>query len=313
MKKGLSGASALSPLHVLNGLVGRCGLQVPVGIVLERIDGCRIAEQVRLPLAGIAADKTVEIIEAHSVWPLIERPGLARLVRRRVVVFTEPRCCVPVLFQDCADGALVNRDYRVVAREPRRYFAHHAEAHRVMVTSRDDRRARRRAERRRMEIRVAQPRRGETIHCWCGDHPTKRPRRTEAAIIGHDQQNIRRPLRRDDAGRPPGCRLRCPLLDHAAEFRLGGRELVSADCRRAAGRSDVCAHRFARQCRSCACVGGLCLGAGKPGAADRRRQSCSGRCREQLAPFHLRAPFWHEPAQAGWIASGPNAGVGATH
>ena len=129
----LAGRDLLELLHVLDGLIRHRRLQVPAGIALEGVDGGRIAEQVRLPLAGVAADEAIEIIEAHSVRPLIEGPGLARLVRGRVVVLAEPRCRVPVLLQDCADGALLNRDDRVVAREPRRYFAHHPEADRVMV------------------------------------------------------------------------------------------------------------------------------------------------------------------------------------
>ena len=106
----LAGRDLLELLDVLDGLVGHRRLQVPAGIALEGIDGRRIAEQVRLPLAGVAADKAVEIIEAHTVGPLIERPGLARLERGRVVVLAEPRGCVSVLLQDCTDGALVNRD-----------------------------------------------------------------------------------------------------------------------------------------------------------------------------------------------------------
>ena len=86
-KERFVGRDLLELLHVLDRLVGHGRGQVPAGIALERIDGRRIAEQVRLPLAGVAADKAVEILEAHAVRPLIERPGLARLVRRA--------CCGP--------------------------------------------------------------------------------------------------------------------------------------------------------------------------------------------------------------------------
>ena len=110
-KERLVGRDLLELLHVLDGLIGHGRLQVPAGIALEGVDGRRVAEQVRLPLAGVAADEPVEIVEAHTVGPLIERPGLARLIRGRVVVLTEPRGRVPVLLQDGADGALLNRDY----------------------------------------------------------------------------------------------------------------------------------------------------------------------------------------------------------
>ena len=143
---GLAGRDLLELLDVPDGLISHRRLQVPAGIVQERIDGRRVAEQVRLPLAGVAADEAVKIFEAHSIRPLLERPGLARLIGRRVVVLAEPRGRVPVRFQDCADGALVDRDDRVVTREPRRYFADHTGADRVMVAARDQRCARRRAQ-----------------------------------------------------------------------------------------------------------------------------------------------------------------------
>ena len=193
--------------------------------------------QVRLPLAGVAADKAVEIFEAHAVRPLIERPGLARLVRRRVVVLAEPRGGVAVRLQDRADGAFVDRDDRIVTRITRRNLADHPGAHRVMVASRDDRRPRRRAERSGVEIRVAQPLRGDTVKRRRRDHAAKRAGRTEAGIVGHDEQHIGRALRRHDARGPPGLRLRSLLLDHSAEFGGGRRNLFSVDRGRGAGRT----------------------------------------------------------------------------
>ena len=95
-----------------------------------------------MPLAGVAADEAVEIIEAHPGRPLIKRPGLARLVKRRVVVLAEPRSRVPVLFKDPADRAGILPDDRIVAREPRRRFAHDPKAGDMMVASRDQRGAR---------------------------------------------------------------------------------------------------------------------------------------------------------------------------
>ena len=153
----LVGRDLLQLLHVLDRLVGHRRGQVPAGIALEGVDGRRVAEQVRLPLAGVAADEAVEILEAHPDRPLIERPGLARLVGRRVVVLAEPRGRVAVVLQDRADRAVFLADDRVVPGKPRRDFAHDPEAGHVMVASGDQRRPRRRAERRGVEVRVAQP------------------------------------------------------------------------------------------------------------------------------------------------------------
>jgi hypothetical protein len=139
----LAGRDLLELLDVLDGLISHRGLQVPAGIALERVDGRRVAIKVRLPLAGVATDEAIKIVEAHSVRPLIERTGLARLIGGRVVVLAEPRGGVSVFSEDGADGALLDRDDRVVARESRRYLADDPETDRVMVAPRDQGRARR--------------------------------------------------------------------------------------------------------------------------------------------------------------------------
>ena len=153
------------------------------------------------------------------------------------MVLTEPRGCVPVRLQDCTDGALVNRDYGIVTREPRRYFADHPVTHRVMVASRDNRSAGRRAQCGRMEVRIAQPRCGDTVERRCRDHPAKSGRRAEADIVRHDEQHVGRPLRRHDARRPPGLGLRGPLVDDPAEIRLRGRYSFPVDGRSGARRT----------------------------------------------------------------------------
>ena len=230
-KPRFSGRDFLELLHVLDRLVGHGRGQVPSArrLSLEGEDGRRIAEQVRLPLAGVAADEAIEILEAHAVRPLIERSGLGRLIEGRVVILAEPRGRVPVVLQDFTDGAVLLRDDRVVAREPRRDLAHHAEAVRVMVAAGDDRRARGRAERRGVEIGVTQAVLRDAIQGRGRDDATERPRRAEPAVVRHDEQHVGRALRRYDARRPPRRGLRGLFFDHTAEFRIGWRKLFSAD------------------------------------------------------------------------------------
>src|SRR5215469_8096856 len=133
-----AGSDLLELLDVLDRLVGHRRLQVPARIALEGVDGRRVAEQVRLPLAGVATDEAVEIVEAHSAWPLIERSRLARLIKGRVVVLAEPCRCVAILFQDCSDSALLDWYDGIVTWEAGCYFADHPKAYRVMVASRDN-------------------------------------------------------------------------------------------------------------------------------------------------------------------------------
>ena len=233
----LVGRDLLELLHVLDRLVGHGRGQVPARLALEGVDGRRIAEQVRLPLAGVAADEAIEVLEAHAVRPLVEGPGLGRLIEGRVVILAEPRGRVAVVPQDGADGAVLLPDDRVVARESRRDFAHHAEAGHMVVAPGDQGRARGRAERRGVEIRVAQPALRDAVHCRGRHDAAERARRAEPAVVGHDQQHVGRALRRHDAWRPPGFRLRGLFLDHPAELRIGRRKLLAVEGRRGAGRT----------------------------------------------------------------------------
>jgi hypothetical protein len=150
-KERFVGRNLAELLHVLNRVIGHRRGQIPARIPGKRVDGRRVAEQVRLPLAGVATDEAVEILEAHPNRPLIERPGLARQIKRRIVVLTEPRRRVPVLLEDCADRTAILPDDRIVARKPCGRFTHHAKAGHVMVASSDQRRAGRRTQRSGME------------------------------------------------------------------------------------------------------------------------------------------------------------------
>ena len=147
----LAGIDLVDLVQPLDGVVGLRGRQVPAGLADVRIDGRGVAEQVRLPLARVAADEAVEVFEAHADRPLVERADLAGRESRRVVILAEPRRGEAVVLQDAADRRLVLRDDAVVARETGRLFRDHAETHRMMVAAGDQRCARRRAERGGME------------------------------------------------------------------------------------------------------------------------------------------------------------------
>src|SRR5262249_17014973 len=109
------------------------------------------------PLVRVAADEAVEVFEAHADGPQVEGPRLAGLEGRRVVVLAEPRGGVAVVAQDAADRGLVLGDDAVVAGKAGGLLRDHAEAGRVVVAARDERGARRRAQRRGVHLRVAQP------------------------------------------------------------------------------------------------------------------------------------------------------------
>ena len=219
------------PRHVVDGVVGHSGDEIPARLALERIDLRRVAEQVRLPLVGIAAGEAVEVLETHADRPTVEGPGLAGLEGRNVVVLAKPRCGIAVIEQHAADRRLVLGDDAVVARKARRLLGDHAETGRVVVAPGDQRGARGRAQRGGEHAVVAQTLVREAVHRRCRDDAAEGARNAEASVVGNDQQHVRRPLRRHDARRPPGLGLQRIVLDPAAELRVGRRELPAAERR----------------------------------------------------------------------------------
>ena len=145
--------------------------------------------------------------------------------------------CVSIGLQNCADGAFLNRDDRVIPREARRDFAYHPVTHRVMVATGNQRGARRRAERRGVKIGVAQSLCSDTIHRRGRNHPTKRGRRAIADVVRHNKQHVGRAFWRHDTWGPPGLRIRSFLPNHPAECRIGRRNLFSVDGGGGAGRT----------------------------------------------------------------------------
>ena len=128
-------------------------------------------------------------------------------------------------------------DDAVVAGEAGRLLGDHAEAGRVMVAPGDQRGARRRAQRGGEHAVVAQAFLRDAVHRRRRDDAAEGARHAEAGVVGDDQQHVGRALRRHDARRPPGLRLQRVILDHAAEFRVGRRKLLSVDGGRGAGRA----------------------------------------------------------------------------
>jgi hypothetical protein len=150
--------------HPVDGVIGHRRGQVPFALLSDkRINRRGVAEKVRLPLAGVATDEAVEIFKPHPGRPLIERPRLACLIGRCVVVLAEPGCAVAILKQDAADRGVVPTDHAVVAGETGRLLGDDAETDGMVVAPGDERCAGRRTKRSRVEVGVAQPVGGDAV------------------------------------------------------------------------------------------------------------------------------------------------------
>ena len=137
----------------------------------------------------------------------------------------EPRRGIAVLLEDFSDGGLVRLDDGIIARIAGGQLADHAEADRVMIAPGDERGARRRTERSRMKLRVAQSRLGDAIHRRRRDDAAERARNTVALVVRHDEQNVGRAFGRHDARRPVRRGILDAFLDHAAERHRWRRDL----------------------------------------------------------------------------------------
>ena len=86
----LAGRRLVDATQVIDGIISHAGDEVPTRLAIKRINLGGVAEQVRLPLVGVAADETVEILEAHAGRPFVKRPDLAGGKRGYVVILAKP-------------------------------------------------------------------------------------------------------------------------------------------------------------------------------------------------------------------------------
>ena len=229
-EEGLLRRKGVDAIHVSDRLVGHRGREVVARVALERIDVRRVPRQVvRLPLIGVAAHEAVEVLEAHPDRPLVEGTVGARLKRRRVVVLAEPRRAIAIVFEDLADRRLVTREEAVIAGVTCRLLGDDTKARRVMVAPGDQRGARRRAQRRRMEVGVAKAVVGDAVERRRGDDAAEGARCAESDVVGRDQQDVGGTFRRHNARRPVRLGLERVGLDLAAELRRRRRNLVARD------------------------------------------------------------------------------------
>ncbi len=230
-EEGLARVDLVDLVHPVDGVVGHGGDQVPGTrrFAAEGIDLRGVAEEIRLPLVGVAADEAVKVVEAHADRPLVERPDLAGTVDGSVVLLAEPGRGVAIFLENTADGGLVLGNDAVIAREAGGLFGDDAEAAGVVIAAGDESGPRRRAEGRGVNVVVAQAVLGDAVHRWRRNHTAKRTGHAEARVVCNNEQDVGSLLGRHDAWRPPGFGLLSGFLDHAAKIRVGWRQLFAVD------------------------------------------------------------------------------------
>jgi hypothetical protein len=125
----------------------------------------------------------------------VERTAEPLLGVGRQVPFAEGGRRIPVALQRLRERLAVLGQHRRVTRERPGELADHAEAHGVMVATGHQRRASRRAQRRRGEAVVAEPFPREPLERRPPDRPAEGTRIAKAGVVGQHEQDVRRVLR----------------------------------------------------------------------------------------------------------------------
>ena len=159
---------------------------------MRRGDASHAVIERGIPLVGLAAEEAVELVEARTRRPAVGRAGGADLPRRRLVVLAEEGGAVTVQAQHLRErrdavGALPR-----VARKPRGGFGDAAHVVHVVVAAGEQGRPRGRAERRGVELVVAQSLVGEAVGGRHAHRSAEGARHAEAHVVHEHDEHIRR-------------------------------------------------------------------------------------------------------------------------
>src|SRR3954469_13150873 len=183
-----------------------------------------VVDQIRGPLAGVAAEEPVEALEPTAQWPTVIRPRRRLELRGQKVPLADHVGVVRVLLEHLREEPVLERDLAVVARVARGDLVDRRGRVGVVVASGQHARARRRAQRRRVHPRIAQTLRGQRIDVRRRDRAPVASELPESRVIEHDGEHIRRTLLRPQNLRPRRSRLLRRACDHPRE--LGPRAVL---------------------------------------------------------------------------------------
>ena len=178
----------------------------------------------RHELMGLPTVKPVPTVEAAGERPRRPRRGHVRLVVRREVPLADR-------VRRVADGAQRFREKTVLARDSpavpgishgKIRDATHPVA--VVVAAGEEARARRRAQRGRVEVGEPHPVVRERVERGRRDVGAVAAELREPDVVEHEHQHVRRARGRFGIGWPPRCRRSPVSSDHTLEFRAHGPE-----------------------------------------------------------------------------------------
>ena len=272
-EEGLVRRQRLLELHPGDRLVRHVRHEVIVRVSRD-LDRVHAVVEVRRPLVGLAAEEAVELVEPGPCRPAVGRARRADLPGRRLVVLAEEAGAVAVQPQHLGERRDVVRALPRVARKRGRCLGDATHVVHVVVTAAEQRRPRRRADRRRVELVVAQPRLGQAVGRRHVDRPPERARDAEAHVVDQHDQDVRRPVGRFH-------------LEARRRRGLAGIELGLVRVVRLPDRQHRAVKCGGRGCRGRGRLGGRRLRP-RTGHRDQQSNGCRGRqrCLESLESHH---------------------------
>ncbi len=208
--------------HVLGEVVPLLGQAI-------RLDRDRPVVERRGVLVRLAAQEPVEVLEpAATGRPRLERAHRTRLPDRHLVTLTELRRRIAVQLERLGQRRRGVGSHRVVPGRRRRDLRDAAHPDRVVIAPRQERLARRRAQRRRVKAGVAQTPGRELLGIGRGTGAAEGARRAEAAVVDQDHEHVRRGSRRAQRHdrRKDRVRIFRVVGDKARMRQIGNRQAV---------------------------------------------------------------------------------------
>jgi hypothetical protein len=200
-------------------VVGEVGCQVVA--VLPRAGGgdpVVVLDERWRELVRLAGEEAVVALEAPSERPALARRAEVRLVLGGEVPLPDGVGGVPARDEHLGEEAVLVRDAGVVAGEAGGEIDDPAHAVRVVVAAGEHARAGRRAQRGGVEVRVAQAAIGERVEVRGVEVGAEAAELGEADVVEHDDEDVRRAVRRFGRRRPPRGRLGARAAEHALEL-----------------------------------------------------------------------------------------------
>ncbi len=151
----------------LDRLVGQVDAQVVALLGRARlIDEVVVVDEVGIPLARLGAEEPVPALEAPAGRPVAARRGEVHLVLGAEVPLADHVGVPAALAEDLREHPVLRRDRAARVREPDRGLGDAGHAVPGVVAPGQQTGARRRAERGRVPLRVADTVRGDACRCW---------------------------------------------------------------------------------------------------------------------------------------------------